>query len=135
MIDFIYMICYIECMDILVVDDEPFILRSLAFVLKKEGFEVATADNGQEALEKAKEFRPKIIFLDIMIPKINGFSVCRAIKADATLKESHVIVLTAKGQEVDREMGFREGADQFMTKPFSPREVVENVRGILSQDG
>jgi two-component system alkaline phosphatase synthesis response regulator PhoP len=135
MIDFIYMICYIECMDILVVDDEPFILRSLAFVLKKEGFEVATADNGQEALEKAKEFRPKIIFLDIMIPKINGFSVCRAIKADATLKESHVIVLTAKGQEVDREMGFREGADQFMTKPFSPREVVENVRSILSQDG
>ncbi len=114
-------------------DDEPFIQRSLAFVLKKEGFEVVTADNGQEAMEKAKEFRPKVIFLDIMMPKINGLSVCRAIKSDETLKGSHVIILTAKGQEVDRDMGFREGADQFMTKPFSPREVVEKVRSVMNR--
>ncbi len=118
-------------MDILVADDEPFIQRSLAFVLKKEGFEVLTADNGQEAIEKAKEFRPKIMFLDIMMPKMNGLSVCRAIKSDETLKASYVVILTAKGQEVDRELGFREGADHFMTKPFSPREVVEMVRGIM----
>jgi two-component system alkaline phosphatase synthesis response regulator PhoP len=123
-----------QLMDILVADDEPFIQRSLAFVLKKEGFNVVTADNGQEALEKAKQYRPGIIFLDIIMPKINGFSVCRAIKSDETLKGSHVIILTAKGQEVDREMGFREGADQFMTKPFSPREVVEKVRSILSKN-
>jgi two-component system alkaline phosphatase synthesis response regulator PhoP len=120
-------------MDILVADDEPFIQRSLAFILKKEGFEVVTADNGQEAIEKAKELRPKIIFLDIMMPKINGFSVCRAIKSDKALKESHIIILTAKGQEVDRDMGYREGADQFMTKPFSPREVIEKVRSILPE--
>jgi two-component system alkaline phosphatase synthesis response regulator PhoP len=120
-------------MDILVADDEPFIQRSLAFVLKKEGFDVVTADNGQEAIEKAKEFRPKIIFLDIMMPKINGYNVCRAIKSDEALKDSHVIILTAKGQEVDREIGHREGADQFMTKPFSPREVIERVRSILSE--
>jgi two-component system alkaline phosphatase synthesis response regulator PhoP len=120
-------------MDILVADDEPFIQRSLAFVLKKEGFDVVTADNGQEAIEKAKEFRPKIIFLDIMMPKINGYNVCRAIKSDEALKDSHVIILTAKGQEVDREMGYREGADQFMTKPFSPREVIEKIRSILSE--
>jgi two-component system, OmpR family, alkaline phosphatase synthesis response regulator PhoP len=123
-----------ELMDILIADDEPFIQRSLAFVLKREGFNVVTADNGQEALEKAKQYRPGIIFLDIIMPKINGFSVCRAIKSDETLKESHVIILTAKGQEVDREMGFREGADQFMTKPFSPREVVEKVRSILAKN-
>jgi two-component system alkaline phosphatase synthesis response regulator PhoP len=120
-------------MDVLVADDEPFIQRSLAFVLKKEGFDVITADNGQEAMEKAKEFRPKIIFLDIMMPKINGLTVCRAIKSDDALKESHVIILTAKGQEVDRDMGYREGADQFMTKPFSPREVIEMVRSILPE--
>jgi two-component system alkaline phosphatase synthesis response regulator PhoP len=120
-------------MDILVADDEPFIQRSLPFVLKKEGFDVVTADNGQEAIEKAKEFRPKIIFLDIMMPKINGYNVCRAIKSDEALKDSHVIILTAKGQEVDREIGHREGADQFMTKPFSPREVIERVRSILSE--
>jgi two-component system alkaline phosphatase synthesis response regulator PhoP len=121
-------------MDILVADDEPFIQRSLAFVLKKEGFEVVTADNGQEALEKAKEFRPQVIFLDIMMPKINGLSVCRAIKSDEALKGSYVIILTAKGQEVDRDMGFREGADQFMTKPFSPREVIESVRTVMNKD-
>jgi two-component system alkaline phosphatase synthesis response regulator PhoP len=120
-------------MDILVADDEPFIQRSLAFVLKKEGFDVVTANNGEEAIEKAKEFRPKIIFLDIMMPKINGYNVCRAIKSDEALKDSHVIILTAKGQEVDKEMGYREGADQFMTKPFSPREVIEKIRSILSE--
>jgi two-component system alkaline phosphatase synthesis response regulator PhoP len=120
-------------MDVLVADDEPFVQRSLAFVLKKEGFDVITADNGQEAMEKAKEFRPKIIFLDIMMPKVNGFNVCRAIKSDEALKDSHVIILTAKGQEVDKEMGYREGADQFMTKPFSPREVIEKIRSILSE--
>jgi two-component system alkaline phosphatase synthesis response regulator PhoP len=118
-------------MDILVADDEPFIQRSLSFVLKKEGFEVGTADNGQEALNKAKEYSPKIIFLDVMMPQISGFNVCSAIKSDSALKGSYVIILTAKGQEMDRETGLRMGADEFMTKPFSPREVVEKVRKIM----
>jgi DNA-binding response OmpR family regulator len=118
-------------MDILVVDDEPYIQRSLAFVLRKEGFQVEVASDGEEGLRKAKELRPRLIFLDVMMPKINGFNACRAIKSDDSLKGSYVIMLTAKGQELDREQGLREGADEFMTKPFSPKEIVARVKSIL----
>ncbi len=120
-------------MDVLIADDEPFILQSLAFVLRKEGFEVETATDGQDALKKAQELNPKIIFLDVMMPKVTGFSVCRLIKSDNTLRRIHVIILTAKGQEQDRETGLKEGADEYMTKPFSPREVVEKVRKIMKR--
>ena len=106
-------------MDILVVDDDPYIQRSLSFVLRKEMFEVEVASNGEEALKKARELRPKMIILDLMMPKLNGFAACRAIKSDPGTKNSYVIILTAKGQEVDKEMGLKEGADEFMTKPFS----------------
>lgn len=118
-------------MDILVVDDDPYVQRSLTFVLRREGFAVAVASNGEEALLKAREIRPKIIFLDIMMPRMNGFSACRSIKKDAELKRSYVIILTGKGQEIDREQGFREGADEFITKPFSPKEMVSKVRDLL----
>lgn len=118
-------------MDILVADDEPYIQRSLSFVLRKEGFDVAVASNGEEALKMAKEFRPKVIFLDLMMPKLNGFNTCRAIKSDSELKDSYVIILSAKGQELDRERGMKEGANDFMSKPFSPKEIVAKVRGIL----
>jgi DNA-binding response OmpR family regulator len=118
-------------MDILVVDDDPYIQRSLSFVLKKEKFEVEVATNGEEALNKAMELRPKIIILDLMMPKLNGFAACRAIKSNQGTKSSYVIILTAKGQEVDKEMGLKEGADEFMTKPFSPKEIVAKVRNIL----
>ncbi len=118
-------------MDILVVDDDPYVQRSLTFVLRREGFDVEVASNGEEALLKAREASPKIIFLDIMMPKMNGFSTCRVIKGDDVLKQSYVIILTGKGQEIDREQGFREGADEFITKPFSPRELVSKVRNVL----
>ena len=118
-------------MDILVVDDDPYIQRSLSFVLRKEGFEVEVASNGEEALNKARELKPKIIMLDLMMPKLNGFAACRAIKSDPLTKSSYVIILTAKGQEVDKEAGLKEGADEFMTKPFSPKELVVKVRSIL----
>jgi DNA-binding response OmpR family regulator len=118
-------------MEILVVDDDPYIQRSLSFVLRKEGFEVEVASNGEEALNKAREFKPKIIMLDVMMPKLNGFAACRAIKSDPATKSSYVIILTSKGQEVDREMGLKEGADEFMTKPFSPKEIVAKIRSIL----
>jgi len=120
-------------MDILVVDDEPYVQRSLTFVLKKEGFDVEVASNGEEALLKARELRPKIMFLDLMMPKMNGFNTCRTLKSDADLKGIYVIILTAKGQEIDRETGLRDGADEFMTKPFSPREIVSKVRRILGR--
>ncbi len=120
-------------MDILVVDDEPYILRSLSFVLKKEGFEVDTATNGEEALRKAKELRPKLMFLDLMMPRVNGFDVCRTVKMDDALKDTYVIILTAKGQDIDRDMGITAGADEFMTKPFSPKEIVAKAREILRE--
>jgi two-component system alkaline phosphatase synthesis response regulator PhoP len=118
-------------MDILVVDDDPYVQRSLTFVMRREGFDVEVASNGEEALFKARQTGPKIIFLDIMMPKMNGFSTCRLIKSDDVLKQSYVIILTGKGQEIDREQGFREGADEFITKPFSPREMVSKVRDVL----
>ena len=118
-------------MDILVVDDDPYIQRALSFVLRREGFEVETASDGQEALSRVKEFRPKIMFLDIMIPKMNGFDTCRTIKSDSQLKGTYIIILTAKGQEVDKERGLREGADEYMTKPFSPKEIVAKVKSIF----
>ncbi len=118
-------------MDILVVDDEPYIQRSLSFVLRKEGFQVEVASNGEEGLKKARELKPKVIFLDVMMPKLNGFNTCRAIKSDNELKDSYVILLTAKGQELDKERALKEGANEFMSKPFSPKEIVTKIRTIL----
>ncbi|MDO8447171.1 MAG: response regulator [Deltaproteobacteria bacterium] len=118
-------------MDILVVDDEPYIQRSLSFVLRKEGFQVEVASNGEEGLKKARELKPKVILLDVMMPKLNGFNTCRAIKSDNELKESYVILLTGKGQEIDKERAIKEGANEFMSKPFSPKEIVTKIRTIL----
>jgi len=120
-------------MDILIVDDDPYIQRSLSFVFRKEGFEVEVASNGEDGLKKARELKPRIIFLDLMMPKLNGFNACRVIKSDENLKNSRVVILTAKGQEVDREQGLKEGADEFMTKPFSPKEIVAWVRTVLGE--
>ncbi len=116
---------------ILVVDDEPFILKSLAFVLKKEGFEVDTAANGIEALEIIEHRKPDLIFLDVMMPKMNGLELCKKMKDDPQLKDIYVIILTAKGQESDREKGMMIGADEYMTKPFSPSYVVKRVQDLL----
>lgn len=118
-------------MDILIVDDEAYIQRSLSFVFKKEGYEVDIASDGEEGLRKAIEFKPRLIFLDVMMPKLNGFNACKKIKSDEALKDTYVIMLTGKGQELDREKGLREGADEFITKPFSPKEIVAKVKGIL----
>ncbi len=120
-------------MDILIVDDDPYIQRSLSFVFRKEGFDVEVASNGEEALKKAKELKPKLIFLDLMMPKINGFDLCKRIKSDKELSDCYVMILTAKGQEIDKERGFSEGADDFITKPFSPKELVVKVRNIIKK--
>ena len=117
---------------ILVVDDEPFILRALVFILKKEGYEVQSAMDGEQALEKVAAERPEIVFLDVMMPKKDGYEVCRSIKADPSLAGTHVILLTAKGQAKDREKAAEVGADEYITKPFSPSLVMEKVRSILA---
>jgi two-component system, OmpR family, alkaline phosphatase synthesis response regulator PhoP len=116
---------------VLVVDDEPFILRSLTFVLRRGGYEVLEAWNGEEGLALIREARPKIVFLDVMMPKMSGYEVCEAVRAEPWGNEIVIIMLTAKGQESDRQRGLDAGADEYMTKPFSPSRIVERVREIL----
>lgn len=116
---------------ILVVDDEPFILRSLSFVLDRAGFEVHQARNGDEALEVLRDVRPQLCILDVMMPRRNGYEVCEIVKGDPDLRDTFVILLTAKGQESARERGMKAGADEYLTKPFSPSRIVERVREIL----
>ena len=116
---------------VLVVDDEPFICRSLSFVLRKEKFEVFEARNGEEALEMVRLHRPHLVFLDVMMPKINGFEVTERVRSDPELAHVKIILLTAKGQESDREVGKTAGANDYMTKPFSPTKILERAREIL----
>lgn len=116
---------------ILVVDDEPYTIRALTFVLKKEGYDVSSATDGEEAMTKVRESKPSLMFLDVMMPKKNGYEVCQEVKGDPGLSDIYIIMLTAKGQEADREKGLSLGADEFITKPFSPMKVVARVRELL----
>jgi DNA-binding response OmpR family regulator len=116
---------------ILVVDDEPFICRSLTFVLRKDNYRVLEARNGEEALVAIREHKPDLVFLDVMMPHRNGYEVLEAIKTHPSLKSCRVILLTAKGQEADRERGLQMGADEYMTKPFSPHKIIERARALL----
>ena len=117
--------------DILIADDEPHIVRALSFIFGKEGFAVETAKDGEEALAKCRMFAPRIAFFDLVMPKIDGMHLCRQIKADNKQQSPFIIILTCKGQDIDKEMCLRAGADDFMTKPFSPKEVMEKVRILL----
>ena len=116
---------------ILIVDDEPYIRRSLSFVLERQGYAVETAADGDAALSKITQMHPDLVFLDIMLPRKNGYEVCAAVKNDPSLAGTHVVMLSAKGQQIDRERGMLGGADEYMTKPFSPREIAEYVERIL----
>ena len=118
---------------ILVIDDEPYILRSLSYLLQREGYHVETASNGEEGLQRVRSLRPPLVFLDIMMPHMNGYQVCEQVKQDPALEGTYVIMLSAKGQQIDRERGLLGGADEYMTKPFSPREVAQRVRTILAE--
>jgi DNA-binding response OmpR family regulator len=116
---------------ILVVDDEPFICRSLTFVLRKDNYRVFEARNGEEALAAIREHKPDLVFLDVMMPKMNGFQVTEQVRADQSLAGVKIILLTAKGQECDREIGKTAGANDYMTKPFSPTKILDRAREIL----
>lgn len=117
---------------VLVVDDEPFICRSLSFVLRKDDYEVLEARNGEEAIEAIRAERPDLVFLDVMMPKINGFEVTRLVRADTQLDHVRIVLLTAKGQDADRETGEQAGANEYMTKPFSPTKILEVARRLLT---
>ncbi|MBR0960038.1 DNA-binding response OmpR family regulator [Bradyrhizobium sp. AZCC 1693] len=112
---------------VLVVDDEANILLSLEFLMKKAGYEVRLARDGEEALAEIGKARPDLVLLDVMMPKRNGFDVCEAIRANPEWRPVRVILLTAKGRDIEREKGLALGADDYITKPFSTREVVERV--------
>jgi phosphate regulon transcriptional regulator PhoB len=113
---------------ILVVDDEPHILELVKYNLAQEGYEVLTAHDGAQAVAQAREARPDLIILDIMLPYVDGLEVCRQIRRDSAVP---IIMLTAKGGELERVVGLEIGADDYVTKPFSPRELVARVRAIL----
>lgn len=116
---------------VLICDDEPYILESVSYVAREAGFEVLTAEDGEQALRLAREQRPDLMFLDLMIPRMNGFQVCRALKQDPATSRIHVIILTARGQELDRIKGKEVGADDYFTKPFSPRKLRQRLHEVL----
>jgi two-component system, OmpR family, alkaline phosphatase synthesis response regulator PhoP len=116
---------------VLIVDDEQNIVISLEFLMKREGFEVFVAGDGDAALEKAIEQKPDLILLDVMLPKKNGFEVCQQIRATPELQETKVIMLTAKGRDTEVTKGLALGADAYMTKPFSTKELLAQVKTML----
>lgn len=120
---------------ILIADDEPNILISLEFLMKREGFEVVLARDGQEAIDAIARERPALVLLDVMMPVKTGFDVCYEVRAQEALRDTLILMLTAKGRETDVAKGLALGADAYMTKPFSTRELVEKVREMLGQGG
>lgn len=118
---------------VLIAEDEPHIVEALSFVLEREGYAVRAALDGDAALRELRASVPDLLILDLMLPRMNGFEVLKAAKADPALKSIPVIVLTAKGQAQDRRMVEQIGAEGFMTKPFSNREVVERVRQLAAR--
>ena len=121
-------------MKILIVDDEPH-LRTLIQQsledLEDDGVELLTASNGEEALETIREEQPNLVFLDVMMPRKNGFDVCNTVKNELGFNHIHIILLTAKGQEFDRQRGLEVGADLYMTKPFDPDALIAKARSVL----
>lgn len=117
---------------ILIADDEQNIVISLEFLMKREGFDVSIAQDGEEAINKIRAEMPDLVLLDVMMPKRNGFEVCQEVKSDPALQSIRVLMLTAKGRDTEVTKGLALGADAYMTKPFSTKELVEKVRSLLS---
>ena len=118
---------------ILVVDDEPTIVRLMEFILARQGHEMLVAVNGEEALEKIRAHSPDLVLLDIMMPRIDGYEVARAVRADPATALLPIIMLSAKAQEEDIRKGLEIGVDEYITKPFSPEHLVHVVAGYLSR--
>lgn len=121
---------------ILIVDDEPFIRQLMELTLEEledEGVELLSATNGSEALEMIVNERPCLVFLDVMMPQMNGFEVCNRVKNELGMSSTYIVLLTAKGQEFDKGKGMEVGADLYMTKPFNPDEVLAKARQIVGR--
>ena len=115
---------------ILIVDDEPDIIEILQFVLEGAGFECLTAFDGEKGLKLAREASPDLIILDVMMPKINGYKICRLLKFDAKYKDIPILMVTARSQEGDKAIGEETGADEYITKPFKIEYVLERVKSL-----
>jgi DNA-binding response OmpR family regulator len=118
---------------ILVVDDEPNIVLSLEYLMQQAGYVVRSARDGEAALEEIEREPPDLVLLDVMMPKHDGFEVCQAIRARSEWRAVKVVMLTAKGREVEREKGLSLGADDYVTKPFATQELVDKVRQVLDE--
>jgi len=113
---------------ILVVDDEPTLVATLKYNLERDGFQVITAEDGESALNLARSHRPDLVLLDLMLPGLDGFEVCRILRRET---QAPILMLTAKGDEIDKVVGLELGADDYVTKPFSMRELIARVRAVL----
>ena len=120
---------------VLIADDEPNILASLEFLMRKGGYDVRLARNGEEAVSAALDFRPDLVLLDVMMPLRSGYEVCRALRAEEALAGVKIVVLSAKGREAEVNKGLSLGADAYVTKPFSNRELMRCVAELLAEAG
>jgi len=116
---------------VLIVDDEPNIVISVDFLMRREGFEVLLAHDGEEGLARIRADRPDLVVLDVMMPKLDGFEVCRAVRADPALAGVRILMLTAKGRAAEISKGLSLGADAYIPKPFATRELVAKVKELL----
>lgn len=116
---------------ILIADDEPNILISLEYLMKREGYQVSVARDGQEALDAIRREHPRLVLLDVMMPRKTGFDVCQEVRADDAVRDTLILMLTARGRETDVVKGMALGANAYMTKPFSTQELVQKVRDML----
>ncbi|QQR35182.1 response regulator [Devosia oryziradicis] len=121
--------------DILIAEDEPSILESLDFILRRAGWSISSVTDGDAALEAVRRLKPRLVVLDVMLPKRSGFDVLKQIRADSETQSLPVLILTAKGQQQDRRIAEQLGADVFVTKPYANAEVVGAVRQLLGEDG
>ncbi|WP_210397902.1 response regulator transcription factor [Motiliproteus sediminis] len=117
---------------ILLVDDEPNILLSLQFLMKRAGYEVDTASDGEMALQRVAAVPPDLVLLDINMPRLNGYDVCEQIRNNPAWHSTRIILLTAKGREVEKEKGLALGADDYITKPFSNQELIDKVAALMA---
>ncbi|WP_290648128.1 response regulator [Aquisalimonas sp.] len=118
---------------ILIVDDEPNIVLSLQFLMKKSGYEVETATDGEQALEAVERQQPDLMLLDVMMPRKDGYQVCQILREREECANMRIVMLTAKGRDVEREKGMSLGADDYITKPFSTQDVINKVSEMLGE--
>ncbi|NMM29290.1 MAG: response regulator [Glaciimonas sp.] len=119
---------------ILIADDEPNIVISLEFLMQQSGYEVATARDGADAMQKIASFSPDLVLLDIMLPKLNGFEVCQRVRENSQWDRIKIVILSAKGREIEVSKGIALGADAYITKPFSTKDLIVQVQRLLQDE-